>query len=162
MSRKHYLILLFSFSISGCFSTNNLTSDDRIDLDAQYSLEAAESERAKLIGTWYRDQLSTDGELSKNIAQINEDGSYLFHFHLTYKNGEVYEYREKGLWGYSSGYHFTIKQSESSDGEVFTAMPTKSWLYRILKITHDTLKIQTISTKNIFTYERVDEDFTPY
>ena len=154
------LLLLGSF-LAGC-STLSGHQTPTVTLDQELAPSDTRERRDNLIGRWHRKQPTTDGGVISEIAAFSADGTFFFKFSQTSASGTVEEFGEAGYWGVSGNIHFTITQASIEGGQFFPLdprNPSNYIAYRILELSREKFTYQTLVTGNVFTLERVQDDF---
>ncbi len=121
-----------------------------------------ELSRAYLIGTWYLDQARSDGSTVRSKAILADDGLVEIEFLVHYADGTTFSSREFGYWGVSGDVYFTIIR-EASDGneryQVSSFDASYYLAYRILDLSDELFRYQTIVTDNVFESRKVPDGF---
>jgi len=122
-----------------------------------------ELRRANLIGSWYLDQTRSDGSAVRSKAMLADDGLAEIEFLVHYTDGTTLSSREYGYWGVSGDVYFTIIRERSDGSERYDVSPLDAdyyLAYRVLELTDESFRYQTIVTGNIFESRKVPDNFT--
>lgn len=115
--------------------------------------------RQQLIGSWYRNEITNEGIVQTEFAQLSENGEYEFSFSSHNKQGQLIEQSiEQGDWGLVGDIHFTIAKAEYIDEKQYEADLTDSnnyHAYKVLELSQQIFKYQHIVTKEVFILRRV-------
>ena len=121
-----------------------------------------ELSRAFLIGSWYLDQTRSDGSTFRSKATLADDGLAEIEFLIHYTDGTTLSSSEYGYWGVSGDVYFTIIREASDGNERYDVSPFDAeyyLAYRILELSDESFRYQTIVTGNVFESRRVPENF---
>ena len=161
---KRFLVfLLFAFiQLAPHQAHSQAENQPRLDQDRDFAADSTRQNRNKLIGTWYRSQVTTGGDLDSEMSILRADGTYLFRFRQIDRNGAVQYYTESGFWGISGNVHFTIAKGYYDDG-VFHAYDPSDHAnyvaYIVLELSDDRFIYQTVTSGTVYTSERVKDGF---
>ncbi|ACV27871.1 hypothetical protein [Kangiella koreensis] len=121
-----------------------------------------ESQREMFIGEWMSVQETENGHTRKAITKRAADGNYTIIFELYSEKGDlVFKQEEFGLWGVSGGIYFTIFQGSLEDNKPVNSDPTNANnydAYKIVKASKQELVYQSLSSGDIYTYQKVESD----
>lgn len=116
-------------------------------------------ERKTLIGTWYRNEVLSDGSVQTELAEMSEDGAYEFAFSIHNSEGKLTQQSiELGDWGLVGNIHFTIAKAECVDNEQFPAdlaNPDNYHAYEVIELSHQLFKYKHIVSNEVFILRRV-------
>ncbi len=115
-------------------------------------------QREQLFGQWYRTD-SNEFEQFSELAQLNNDGSFVFTF-STYNldGGVIEEITEMGEWGLVGDVHFTITKEEIENNQHYLADLTDAdnyQAYQVVQLTEALFSYKHLVTKEIFELYRL-------
>lgn len=117
--------------------------------------------RALLIGKWFRQETSEEGDKTVEYATLTNDGQFEFNFSVYDKNDELIgENIELGDWGLVGDIHFTITKNEVIDQELFDADLTDELnyhAYKVIKLDHQLFEYQHIQSNEIFLMHKITD-----
>ena len=153
-------VFLAAFAVIA-FSSHRVTAEEAPVLKAHPRQETAEM-RDLMIGAWYGELKTKDGDFKRALTKRKEDGTFSVHFIVTQKNGRVVNFKEAGIWGVRKPIYFTatrgfIENGKFEKGNVESAMLYDA--YEIIKLTRDELVYYSLTSGNTFSSKRVSNDF---
>ena len=118
-------------------------------------------DRSALFGRWFRVELDESGQKIIEIAQLAEDGSYEFHFTISYQDNLIEESIEYGDWGLCGDVHFTIAKGEVIGEEALPANaadPENYHAYKVLSLNSQEFTYQHVMTEEIYVLKRMNDN----
>lgn len=116
-------------------------------------------QRHVLIGTWYRNEVLSDGSVQTELAEMTEDGAYEFAFSIHDKEGKLVQQSiELGDWGLVGNIHFTIAKAECIEDEQYSvdlANPDNYHAYEVIELSHQIFKYKHVVSNEVFILRRV-------
>lgn len=124
--------------------------------------EKKQIQRIMFIGEWVSVQQTESGATRKATINRAPNGTYVIDFEFYSKNDDlIYSQKEFGMWGVSGGIYFTINQGWFENGKPVYANAidaNNSDAYKLLKVSKNKLIYQNLSSGNIFTYQKVENE----
>jgi hypothetical protein len=143
------------FAIGGC--------DTQTTIDKFKPPESLQQEqRALLVGKWFGDAVTKEGDRRLQITQRAADGTYKVTFRLIDRSGKISEQSEVGFWGISGSVYFTITRGWLKDERLLEANPTDASLndaYQVLELTQERFRYRTLQSGSEYSLTRVDDAF---
>lgn len=124
--------------------------------------EKKQIQRLMFIGEWVSVQQTESGATRKATISRAPNGTYVIDFEFYSKNDDlIYSQKEFGMWGVSGGIYFTINQGWFENGEPVFANAidaNNNDAYKLLKVSKNKLTYQNLSSGNVFTYQKVENE----
>jgi hypothetical protein len=147
--------------LAGCSSAPKINSQkiNSMKPDAPADHQAR---RNLLIGNWYGEAATKDGQFRKALMNRRADGTYTVKFQLFKNQTKTIEQVEAGLWGISGNIYFTITR-EMLEGETFTPVQTDDATYydayKIAELTPEAFRYTNQDTGDEFLAKKVSDEF---
>ncbi len=147
---------IFIFTL--LISFNSYTSDEISAVKPDLTMDK-EQQRASFIGKWESSQPTKEGGKRHTLMTRLADSRYVVEFKIYDSESQLkIEQKEFGFWGVSGGIYFTMYRGSIENDEFFPVDPNNAYYYDAYQITHiatDKLVYKSLSSENIFTYNRV-------
>jgi len=145
----------FLFAIGGCVTQPTIDNFKQPDRSQQ-------EQRALLVGKWFGDAVTKEGDRRLQITQRAPDGTYKVTFRVIEPSGKVWEQSEVGFWGVSGLVYFTITKGWL-EGERFSeANPADASLndaYQVLELTQERFRYRALQSGSEYSLSRVTDAF---
>lgn len=115
-----------------------------------------------LIGHWYGDQTTQEGDRRQWLITRHPDGTYIIKFRGTMANGQIEESTEVGEWGAAGTIYFTIFKGWLREGKLAPADPSDPYnydAYQIISLDEERFEYTSVTTNTRFSVRRVTADF---
>jgi len=123
---------------------------------------SADQPRSLLVGTWYGETLTKDGEKERWIDQAYTDGTYKTRFRTYRKEGGFVETTEAGYWGICGSIYFSIFDSRIENNRRIPVDRADAGCYdayAIIRLTQDTFEYKHVSNGHRYLAKKVGNDF---
>ena len=144
MKKTLLLIICLAISnLSGCaIHTKSIIKND-------LPLSAVQK-RNTLIGKWFGEMKSENGEIQRWLADRSKDGTYKIEFRIYKSGNETMSQVEVGHWGVAGPIYFSITRGWIKNDKFIPSDPENPYFYDVYKI----VKL----TDQSFIYYSFDED----
>ena len=153
-------IILIVLVLTGCATTN--TSNETLAGSKSDLSQTQKENWGFMTGKWYGSQPTDDGGIKQEIMVRSPQGTYQVTFRTYDKKGKYKEQTEVGHWGISGPIYFTSFRGWLN-GKRFLpsdqADPYNYDAYRIIKLTNESFKYESFSSKEIFTLKKVSDNY---
>ena len=150
---------LTALLLSGCQTTQTSQPIETLKKES-----ISDQQKHKLmIGKWYGNQPTKDGGRRQQLTERREDGTYVIHFRIHEKNGDVWDQIETGEWGIAGDIYFSIFKGWIQDGYFKPTDPTDTYnrdAYRVITLNQDEFIYEAVQNGERYTLSKVGPEFT--
>ena len=152
------LLLVLGACITALFQLDAVTPLDRY----KPRFESTEASRRVLIGRWFGEAVTTDGDKRYWIIVRRPEGVFQVAFRTIAADGSKEDSVETGDWGVSGNILFTITRGWQQETGFVQADPSDANFYdayELISLENDRITYKSIETKNVFVVRRVHDLF---
>jgi len=147
--------------ISGCTSAPEI--NHAVDRLKPLTAEEMRTRRDLLVGTWYGEARTNEGQTRRWIRQHQADGTYQLTVRDYSLDGSYLQQVEVGQWGISGPVYFTIMKGWQDGPRFKPANLTNPYYYdayEILSLSPERWVYRHLESQARFVVRRVEDDFT--
>ncbi len=173
MKNVKYLLFISIF-LNGCVTSHPLKTEQvpyeppkivsKLEIPALETTNTVPQQKQwnSMVGNWYGVQTEDQGSVKQQLMERFADGSYKLTTVHKLKEREVSNHIEVGYWGVSGPVYFSIfkgwvKHDKLAPSD--TSNPNNYKAYKILKLTDELFKYQSVTTGNTHSLKKVPKDF---